>query len=62
MEQTSRGSLVPYFMKVDPIDPNPQPCITHYSSFNFLFPLTHMGGCQNHGPFLDPYYNAAPDI
>ena len=29
--------------------------------------LTHivpvyMGGCQNHGPFLDPYYNTAPNI
>ena len=21
-----------------------------------------MGGCQNYGPFLDPYYNTAPDI
>ena len=21
-----------------------------------------MGGCQNYGPFLDPYYNAAPNI
>ena len=22
----------------------------------------HMGGCQNDGPFLGPYYNAAPVI
>ena len=22
----------------------------------------HMGGCQNYGPFLDPYYNTAPNI
>ena len=22
----------------------------------------HMGGCQNDGPFLDPYYNTAPNI
>ena len=22
----------------------------------------HMGGCQNYGPFLDPHYNAAPNI
>ena len=22
----------------------------------------HMGGCQNYGPFLDPYYNTAPSI
>ena len=21
-----------------------------------------MGGCQNYGPFLDPYYNTAPTI
>ena len=21
-----------------------------------------MGGCQNHGPFLDPHYNTAPNI
>ena len=23
---------------------------------------SHVGGCQNYGPFLDPYYNTAPDI
>ena len=22
----------------------------------------YMGGCQNSGPVLDPYYNAAPNI
>ena len=22
----------------------------------------HMGGCQNNGPFLGPYYNTAPNI
>ena len=22
----------------------------------------HMGGCQNYGPFLDPYYSTAPNI
>ena len=22
----------------------------------------HMGGCQNYGPFWDPYYNTAPNI
>ena len=21
--------------------------------------MRHMGGCQNYGPFLDPYYNTA---
>ena len=23
---------------------------------------SYMGGCQNYGPFLDPYYNTAPNI
>ena len=23
---------------------------------------TYMGGCQDYGPFLDPYYNTAPKI
>ena len=22
----------------------------------------NMGGCQNYGPFLDPYYSTAPNI
>ena len=22
----------------------------------------YMGGCQHYGPFLDPYYNAAPNF
>ena len=22
----------------------------------------HLGGCQNCGPFLDPYYNTTPNI
>ena len=22
----------------------------------------YMGGCQNYGPFLGPYYNTAPNI
>ena len=22
----------------------------------------YIGGCQNYGPFLDPYYNTAPNI
>ena len=22
----------------------------------------HVDGCQNHGPFLDPYYSTAPNI
>ena len=24
--------------------------------------MAHMGGCQNYGPFLGPYYNTAPTI
>ena len=24
--------------------------------------LTHVGGCQNHGPFLGPHYSTAPII
>ena len=24
--------------------------------------VEYMGGCQNFGPFLDPYYNTAPNI
>ena len=24
--------------------------------------IEYMGGCQNYGPFLDPYYNTAPNI
>ena len=27
-----------------------------------LFHHSHMGGCQNYGPFLDPQYNTAPNI
>ena len=37
--------------------------------FSFSFSLSlyiyiqnHMGGCQNYGPFLGPYYNTAPNI
>ena len=24
--------------------------------------VSYMGGCQNSGPFLGPYYNTAPNI
>ena len=24
--------------------------------------VLHLGGCQNYGPFLGPYYNTAPII
>ena len=23
---------------------------------------SHMGGCQNYGPFLGPYYNTGPNL
>ena len=25
-------------------------------------PQLYLGGCQNYGPFLDPYYNMAPNM
>ena len=31
------------------------------STYRALGPR-HVGGCQNYGPFLDPYYNTAPNI
>ena len=43
-------------------------CILQRGSFGMAIgiPLsskfTHMGGCQNYGPFLGPYYNTAPII
>ena len=34
-----------------------------YSSHRILNPKRgYMGGCQNYGPFLDPYSNTAPNI
>ena len=27
-----------------------------------IMPRAQMGGGQNYGPFLDPYYNTAPNI
>ena len=33
------------------------------STTAYIFPnKPYMGGCQNYGPFLDPYYNTAPNI
>ena len=32
--------------------------VLEFSHLLFLY----MGGCQNYGPFLDPYYNMAPNI
>ena len=27
-----------------------------------IYIYIYMGGCQNYGPFVDPYYNTAPNI
>ena len=34
------------------------------SNFRLALPkaMIHMGGCQNYGPSLGPYYNPAPSI
>ena len=32
--------------------------VLEFSHLLFLY----MGGCQNYGPFLDPYYNMEPNI
>ena len=28
----------------------------------YIYIYMYMGGCQDYGPFLDPYYNTAPNI
>ena len=39
----------------------PHPCCeVSYSRAACL--ASHMGGCQNYGPFFGPYYNTAPNI
>ena len=36
---------------------------THWHQLDlYLHPKIHVGGCQNYVPFLDPYYNTAPNI
>ena len=32
-----------------------------FNTASFLPCHSHMGGCQNYGPFLGPYYNTAPN-
>ena len=32
----------------------------HTKDYSIL--AVYMGGCQNYGPFLGPYYNMAPNI
>ena len=31
-------------------------------SLDYSCYVAMLGGCQNYGPLLDPYYNTAPDI
>ena len=64
--------LDPFKILVSPEIPNPQsPTLDGLESTCFGLAGAvvkaqatdcHVGGCQNAGPFLDPYYNAAPDI
>ena len=35
---------------------------THISIYICVYIYIYMGGCQNYGPFLGPYYNTAPNI
>ena len=35
---------------------------TALSSSSDLCVVMYMGSCQEYGPFLDPYYNTAPNI
>ena len=28
----------------------------------YIYLYTHMGGCQNYGPFLGPYYDTGPNL
>ena len=32
------------------------------NSVGFRVPVQQVGGCQNYGPFSDPYFNTAPNI
>ena len=31
-------------------------------TYIYIYIYIYMGGCQNYGPFLGPYYNTAPNI
>ena len=42
-------------------------CLTGVSQilrcvYIYIYICAYMGGCQNYGPFLDPYYYTAPNI
>ena len=37
-------------------------CTEHQPGMCQIRSLRHMGGCQNYGPFSDPYYNTAPNV
>ena len=34
----------------------------HPYHMGIIYIYIYMGGCQNYGPFLDPYYITAPNI
>ena len=36
--------------------------VLNHGLLNLVIAQVYMGGCQNYGPFLGPYYNTAPDI
>ena len=36
--------------------------VLNHRLLNLVIAQVYMGGCQNYGPFLGPYYNTAPDI
>ena len=45
--------------------PRKAPCIVFIDEidpWDLIWSRDYMGGCQNYGPFLDPYYNTAPNI
>ena len=41
---------------------NPNPWNPILVQSLYAYAILYMGGCQNDGPFLDPYYNTAPNI
>ena len=54
---TSTASRIERFNFHPKPDTDPE-CLETFESK----PKANMGGCQNYGPFLDPYYNTAPNI
>ena len=44
------------------VTPLPQPPPLRQLQKQFCSGCSYIGGCQNYGPFLGPYYNTAPNI